>query len=138
MTNKEKKAFLNQYQNKWKEIKVLREEIEVLQSRAEKITSTLSDMPHGGTGSDFTVTVDKLVELKQRLEVDVLNAINKREEIERAINTVSVSSQRRLLKAVYINGLSLLCFAMSDNYSYDRVKHIHLEALDAIKTSEIF
>lgn len=133
MTNKEKKEWLGQYLEAWEDIDIKLEEIATLQSRAEKITSTLSDMPHGGTGSDFTATADKLIELKQKLEIDILNAINKREEIESVINGVGVSSQRRLLKAVYINGLSLLCFSMAENYSYDRARHIHVEALEAIK-----
>lgn len=133
MTNKEKREYLMQYQELWKEADILREKIEVLRSRAEKITPLLSASPGGGSGSDFTFLVDKRLELEEKLEKKLVEASLKHIEIENVISRVETPLHRHILEKRYINGISLKNIAEYYNYSYDRIRHLHGEALEFLK-----
>ncbi len=132
MTNKE---YLSQYQELWKDIKVKMEEAEILRSKAEKVTAALSDMPKGQSGQGFTCAADKLVEIQLQIDRDILTAINKRNEIEKAIEAIDNPTYRRLLRMVYINGTKLTDAAEYESYSYKHFCYIHGEALKQITQS---
>ncbi len=129
MTNKE---YLSQYQELWKDIKIKMEEAESLRSRAEKVTALLSDLPKGQGGQGFTGAADKLMELQMQIDRDIFSAINKRDEIETVIEGISNPTYRRVLHLIYINGSTLKTISEFENYSYDRICHIHGEALKKI------
>lgn len=52
MTNQEKIRYLKQYKYLDLKINSLLEEKERLQARAEKVTTVISDMPHGNNGEN--------------------------------------------------------------------------------------
>ena len=54
MTNNEKKEWLQRYRECWAEVEITQQEIEELNSRAQKITASLSPTPGGGQRADFT------------------------------------------------------------------------------------
>lgn len=120
------------YQEKWKEINVLQQEIETLQSRAERVTCVLSDMPRGGQGDGFVSAVDKIIELKEELNNKVLKAIDKQNEIAEIISLVEKGTYQRLLSLIYINGLTLSDVACKENYNYTYACEMHSKALSEV------
>lgn len=138
MTIQEKKEFLMQYQQAWQEADIIGSEIEILRSRAEKITSVISDTPKGsgGTEAGFTAAVDKIVELQKKLNKQVLCAIKIRQEIAQVIDALDSPLHRNVLYRRYIVGADLNAIADFYNYSYKHVCRIHGEALEKIKVAD--
>lgn len=133
-TNEEKIKKLKSYQNSWKEIQRLEDEIERLNSQAQKITQTLSSAPSGQGKSDRTVIVDKIVERKEELQLAIERAKRECVEIETAIKKMKTPLYSRVLKWKYINGATFEEIAVRENYNYRYiVSKIHPEALKEIK-----
>lgn len=133
-TNEEKIEKLKSYQNSWKEIHRLTDEIERLNSQAQKITQTLSSAPSGQGKSDRTVIVDKIVERKEELQLAIERAKRECAEIETAIKKMKTPLYSRVLKWKYINGATFEEIALRENYNYRYiVSKIHPEALKEIK-----
>lgn len=133
-TNEEKIKRLKSYQNSWKEIQRLTDEIERLNSQAQKITQTLSSAPSGQGKSDRTVIVDKIVERKEELQLAIERAKRECVEIETAIKKMKTPLYSRVLKWKYINGATFEEIAVRENYNYRYiVSKIHPEALKEIK-----
>lgn len=134
MSNDEKIKKLKSYQNSWKEIQRLADEIERLNSQAQKITQTLSSAPSGQGKSDRTVIVDKIVERKEELQTTIEKAKRECAEIETAIENVKTPLYQRVLKWKYINGATFEEIAVRENYNYRYiVSKIHPEALKELK-----
>lgn len=134
MSNDEKIKKLKSYQNSWKEIQRLADEIERLNSQAQKITQTLSSAPSGRGKSDRTVIVDKIVERKEELQTTIEKAKRECAEIETAIENVKTPLYQRVLKWKYINGATFEEIAVRENYNYRYiVSKIHPEALKELK-----
>lgn len=102
MTNNEKKEWLQRYRECWAEVEITQQEIEELNSRAQKITASLSPTPGGGQRADFTLTVDRIIELKEKLDQQVRLALLQRAEIEAAIEQVRSPLHRRVLRRRYL------------------------------------
>ena len=133
-TNEEKIKKLKSCQNSWKEIQRLADEIERLNSQAQKITQTLSSAPSGQGKSDRTVIVDKIVERKEELQTTIERAKRECAEIETAIENVKTPIYQRVLKWKYINGATFEEIAVRENYNYRYiVSKIHPEALEELK-----
>lgn len=133
-TNEEKIKRLKSYQNSWKEIQRLTDEIERLNSQAQKITQTLSSAPSGQGKSDRTVIVDKIVERKEELQTTIERAKRECAEIETAIEKMKTPLYRRVLRWRYINGATFEEIAVYENYTYKYVvSKIHSLALKEIK-----
>lgn len=132
-TNEEKIKKLKSYQNSWKEIQRLTDEIERLNSQAQKITQTLSSAPSGQGKSDRTVIVDKIVERKEELQLAIERAKRECNEIEQIINSVKNPLYKRILKWRYINGVSFKKIAEKENYSQRYVVEMHLKAVESLK-----
>lgn len=134
MTNEEKVEKLKSYQNSWKEIQRLEDEIERLNSQAQKITQTLSSTPSVQCKSDRTAIVDKIIERKEELQVAIERAKIECVEIETAIENVKAPIYQRVLKWKYINGATFEEIAVRENYNYRYiVSKIHPEALEELK-----
>lgn len=134
MTNEEKIEKLKSYQNSWKEIQRLEDEIERLNSQAQKITQTLSSVPSVQGKSDRTAIVDKIIERKEELQLAIERAKRECIEIETALENVKTPLYQRVLKWKYINGVTFEEIAVRENYNYRYiVSKIHPEALKEIK-----
>lgn len=70
MTNNEKKEWLQRYRECWAEVEITQQEIEELNSRRKR--SRLPSL-HAGRRqrADFTLTVDRIIELKEKLDQQV-------------------------------------------------------------------
>lgn len=135
MTVEEKKSRLSRYLDLWKEIEIKQQEIEMLRSKAEKITASFSLAPGSGKGknTDFTLTVDRIVALQNDLAIQINTALKEREHIEFAIQAVKSPLCRRVLERKYINGVSFDKIARDEEKSYNHiVSRIHPTALEML------
>ncbi len=134
MTNNEKKKWLQRYRECWAEVEITQQEIEELNSRAQKITASLSPTPGGGQRADFTLTVDRIIELKEKLDQQVRLALLQRAEIETAIEQVRSPLHRRVLRRRYLNGDTFEKIAVDEDITYNHlVSRIHPQSLDMLE-----
>lgn len=133
MTIEEKKERLNRYLDLWADIEIKQQEIETLRSRAEKITNAISPLPGGGNKKDFTLTVDRIIEIQEKIDKKVQQANEEREYIGRIIDAVKSPLHRRVLQRKYINGDTFEQIAVYENKNYKYITYvIHPQALDMI------
>lgn len=133
MTIEEKKERLNRYLDLWADIEIKQQEIETLRSRAEKITNAISPLPGGGNKKDFTLTVDRIIEIQEKIDKKVQQANEEREYIGGIIDAVKSPLHRRVLQRKYINGDTFEQIAVKENRSYKHiVSRIYPQALKMI------
>lgn len=133
MTIEEKKARLNRYLDLWADIEIKQQEIETLRSRAEKITNAISPLPGGGNKKDFTLTVDRIIEIQEKIDKKVQQANEEREYIGGIIDAVKSPLHRRVLQRKYINGDTFEQIAVYENKNYKYITYvIHPQALEMI------
>lgn len=133
MTIEEKKERLNRYLDLWADIEIKQQEIETLRSRAEKITNSISPLPGGGNKKDFTLTVDRIIEIQEKIDKKVQQANEEREYIGRIIDAVKSPLHRRVLQRKYINGDTFEQIAVYENKNYKYITYvIHPQALEMI------
>ena len=133
MTVEEKKERLNRYLELWADIEIKQQEIEKLRSRAEKITGVISSVPGGGAKQDFGVTVDRIIEIENRINLQLQQLDEERKYIGRIIESVKSPLHRRVLQRKYINGDTFEQIAVKENKAYKYITYvIHPQALDMI------
>lgn len=133
MTIEEKKERLNRYLDLWADIEIKQQEIETLRSRAEKITNAISPLPGGGNKKDFTLTVDRIIEIQEKIDKKVQQANEEREYIGGIIDAVKSPLHRRVLQRKYINGDTFEQIAVYENKNYKYITYvIHPQALEMI------
>lgn len=133
MTNQEKKKWLLEYRKLDQDIERDMEELQRLKSRAEKITSMVSDMPKGSQqGDSLQRSVEKICELKASLNQRIDAAVEKRKEIEAVIETLEDKTLQLLLRYRYIDGMTWEQIALKLNYSYMHVCRLHGQSLSQI------
>lgn len=130
MTNKDKKKWLLEYRKLDQDIERDMEELQRWKSRAEKITSSVSDMPKGGNQGDrLQLAVDRICELEERLNGKIDAAVKRRKEMEAAIATVEDRTLQLLLRYRYIDGMTWEQIAVKMNYDYRWTLRLHERAL---------
>ena len=130
MTNKDKKKWLLEYRKLDQDIERDMEELQRLKSRAEKITSSVSDIPKGESQGDrIQLAVDRICELEERLNGKIDAAVKRRKEMEAAITTVEDRTLQLLLRYRYIDGMTWEQIAVKMNYDYRWTLRLHGRAL---------
>ena len=133
MTNQEKKKWLLEYRKLEQNIERDMEELQRLESRAEKITSMVSDMPKGSQqGDSLQRSVEKICELKVSLNQRIDAAVEKRKEIETVIETLEDKTLQLLLRYRYIDGMTWEQIAVKMRYDYRWVLRLHGRALERL------
>ena len=136
MTNQEKKKWLLEYRKLEQNIERDMEELQRLESRAEKITSMVSNMPKGSQqGDNLQRSVEKICELKVSLNQRIDAAVEKRKEIETVIETLEDKTLQLLLRYRYIDGMTWEQIAVKMDYCWRQVVRLHGSALSKIKMS---
>ena len=136
MTNSEKKQRLQQYIQLQRETDRLYDEINRLQSQAEKVTAVLSAEPKGSSGKDRMAVVDD-IEKKRQLEEKVREAFAARSAIVQAIDAVKSPLHRRVLEWRYLNGATWEQIAANERISYHHlVARVHSTALSMLAWPE--
>lgn len=133
MTIEEKKDRLNRYLEIWADIEIKRQEIETLRSRAEKITNSISPTQGGSNKQDFSVTVDRIISIEEKIDLKVKEAAKERDYIGTVIDAVKSPLHRRVLQRKYINGDTFEQIAVKENKAYKYIAYvIHPQALEMI------
>ena len=133
MTNQEKKKWLLEYRRLEQNIERDMEELQRLESRAEKITSMVSEMPKGSQqGDSLQRSVEKICELKVSLNQRIDAAVEKRKEIETVIETLEDKTLQLLLRYRYIDGMTWEQIAVKMRYDYRWVLRLHGRALERL------
>ena len=86
MTNGEKKAILLEYRAIERRINRLIDEKAAWNAKATATTSSFSDMPRSGGGSDkIQTTVEKIIEIEEKLDHEIDALVDLRNRIEAAV-----------------------------------------------------
>ena len=136
MTYQEKVEWLKSYQIIDAKIGSLTDELQVWNNRATKITTSFSSEPKAAGGGDqLQKCVDKICELQEELAREMQLLQRRRQEIERAINTLDDERFRGVLYLKYIEGMTFEQVADSIPYSSKQVYRIHKKAIESLKMS---
>lgn len=126
MTAKEE---LLQYKYARKKVDEALEEYEKYKIRAEKVTTILSGMPRGTSNSNKVEdNAVKMADISKEYEKRWFLAEKEKLRIEKNIDKVE-EPYRTILHKRYIEDKKLEEIATQMNYSFDRVRHMHGEAL---------
>lgn len=132
--------WLRRYLESQEEEERLAEEILRLDSRKEKVTSALTATT-GGSGAKagaFTYTIEQIDDMKAQLAATAEKTIVIRTGIEALINTLPEHNQRRVIRLLYLTGLSVTKAAQRMGYDRKTIYRIHLSALDHIYNKTFF
>lgn len=128
MTAKEE---LNQYNDAQGRVEEALEDYRKYQERATKMNAIISDMPmNKGKSDKVGDNVPAMADIDKEYLNRWIEAERKRLYITSRIDGVKNELYRKVLKKKYVEGMKLEEIACEIKYSYDRVKHIHGEALE--------
>lgn len=132
-TNKMKKDYLYRYKNLENSIARLQEEEERWRTKAEKMTQSITDMPHGGNGEDpREIAILNMLECSEKAAEKRICQIKVKEEIEATIESVEDESLELLLTYRYIDCLTWEQVAVALSKSWRQTHRLHAEALNKI------
>lgn len=129
------KEELKQYRSIRHEIQSIKDEINELENQIQSVRAvTISDMPKGGSHTDFTDVIAKIDELKRALHIKMSQAVIFLGRIEVTIEHLA-PIYRTLLRHRYINGYTWECISELLGYTDDKWvrTELHSRALTAIK-----
>lgn len=108
----------------------LDDKINVLRSKAEKMTSSFQDVPtFGGFQDHRQQVISEMVDLQREYKKTMLMCRNKAKEIEFVINLLENYQEKIVLEMRYLHCDNWLDIAMNLNYSVQMIYKIHGQAL---------
>jgi len=123
------KVELQQYRDLVLEAQELEEEIEELRTKSES-RKWPDGMPHSNFANDrLSGIVAKIVELRDLLEAKQDRIMQRRQQIEMAIEQLD-AGERRLIRMRYVQGLGWEQIGEEINYSCRETHRKHSEALE--------
>ena len=137
MTNDDKKKKLKAYIKASEKIQDLIDEIADLQSKVQKVTPTLSDMPMGSGVSDKSTIIDTYLDMIEDLNTEVKRLREVRREVECLISTIDDWTVERIMRLRYIDGLRWEDICCKVNYSWQWVHKLHAQGLDYIEFVDV-
>lgn len=131
MTYSEKKAWLSRYQISLKREKVLADEIEVLRSRACRVTPAITGMPGGPSdGQSLPRAVESILQAQQDLQDQITQCESIRREIVEVIaHQVTDPLDNEILYRRYLCGQKWEQIAVEMNYACQYVFQRHKRAI---------
>lgn len=130
MTNGEKKSILSEYRAIERRINRLIDEKATWNAKATATTSSFSDMPRSGGGSDkIQTTVEKIIEIEEKLDHEIDALVDLRNRIEAAVEKLEDGRLRDVMRYRYIDGMKWEQIAVEMHYSYMQVCRLHGKAL---------
>lgn len=128
--NEAKKQYLLRYCQAEREIHLLQEELEGLESMATRITPSYSGEVRGsGGGSRVESSAEKLDACRRKLDAAVCRALDIRQEIDGIIGAVPEWKLRELLTRRYILGQKWEQVAWEMGLEFRQTFHLHNRAL---------
>ncbi len=136
MNNRDKINYLKQYKRLDERIDRLLEEKEKWRTRAEKMSPTISDMPHGGNGENqIENAICKMLDCDREATKDIDKLVDLGREIKSHIEKMEDETLQLLLLYRYIDGHTFEEIAVKMNYSWRQVHRLHSDALMEFKMS---
>ena len=86
-----------------------------------------------GVGASHEDMLIRLSELSKRIDEEIDAYVDKRGEIEAAINTVTEPVLQNVLRYRYINCMTFEQIAVQMSYSYMHICRLHGAALEAVR-----
>ena len=128
------KEYLKQAYLLDKQIKVEIKELEQLREMRGTIqgcsyNERIGSNPNRNIEAPFVKTIEKIWELEQRINGQILKLVELQTEIDEAINRLADPAERLLLKYRYLNGMEWNDIAETMYVSYRTVHRIHASAL---------
>lgn len=111
------------------------EQIDTLNTLAQKATNTLSDMPKapGRNTSRLEDIIVKIVMLEEEINKDINTLVDTKVQITEMINEINDKEQQMVLEKRYLNFLPFEQIAVDLNFSIQHVFRIHKKALSEIE-----
>lgn len=133
MTYEEKRRWLWRYQESLRRERELAEEVEQLQTRACKVTPSLSGMPGGtGDGQALPRAVEEIVRAQQELQAQINQCGAIRREIVAVLEQVTNPRDHEILRRRYILGQMWEVIAVEMYYSYKQVRRRHRACVESL------
>jgi predicted transcriptional regulator len=133
MTNQEKIKYLKQYKYLDLKINNLLDEKERWKTKAEKVTSTISDMPNGNDGENQR---ENAMCMMIDIDKEINNTIDKYydlgKEIKKSIENIEGDELKVLLTGRYIIGRTFEQIAVDMNYTWRWIHKLHSKALERL------
>lgn len=133
-SRKEIKAYLLEYLVLLREEELTQREINRLRSRLDLKSPAITGMPRPAksyTTEDFIADAEDLFTYLEDLKDDQVRSYTK---IRKSIAAVDNPTYRELLTLRYLLGLDLRAVAAEMGYSYSRIRQLHGNALEAVKS----
>lgn len=115
-------------------IDMLSDTITMLECQAENITAVLSPVPGGkGQNKDFSAAVDRIVDMKKKLEQMILELTNAIIEVETVIEEIPCIKERPILKKRYLENKTLKHIAVEVRYSYQHTRELNSKGIKEVQ-----
>lgn len=129
------KEELKEYIETKREIKIIEEKIEFLESKKTSIKSQIiTDMPRGEAEQDrlgqLLIRIEELIELYNEKQS---NLIKQQMKIENCIDKLDSSLERNIMRLRYLESMKWEKICVEVNYSWENVHRIHRKILSKIK-----
>lgn len=132
------KQYLRQVRGIDRRIEREEEQLERLRAKVEAgRMSSVTGMPRGGA-SDWTETVDRLIELERRLNARIREMCALKQSAMDMIDRVEEARYREVLELYYLHGLTWTQVAEVMHLDLRWIYRLHGRALRAVRPSEHF
>ena len=128
------KEYLSQIRKAEIMIRIRAQELQKLKADTAYISAIRYDkarVQKSPDGSGFSKAVEESVSLQLEIEKRIQRLTKKRHDIITQIEGLKNTNHIELLKLRYIDGERFEAIACSMGYSFDRIRHMHGEALQA-------
>lgn len=133
MTNKEKKEYLYRYRNLENSIKRLMEEEDRWRTRAEKITSTITDIPKSENDENQReLAICNMIDCANQVAQKIIEQVKLKREIEEAIESVGDDGLELLLTYRYVDGRQWEEITQLLGCGWRQTHYLHARALQKI------
>ena len=130
MKNEEKKEYLNEYKYACKKLGALQEQLESIREVEQNAkVQTLSDMPKGSSQRDLSDLLVRIENLEEKIDKAMMKCLEKKLEIEEALNCIQDEDEARVLRYRYIRFMKWEEIGKKMDYSIRQVLYIHGRAL---------
>ena len=133
MEYSEKITWLRRYRESLRREKLLEEEIEQLNTEAQRVTRAMSGMPGGGgDGQAIPRAVERLEETRQKLAAEISKSGALREEIASAIAKIDHPLRQDILTRRYILGQRWEKIAADHHRNIRWIFRVHRAAIEKL------
>lgn len=138
MTIQEKKEYLSRFLQAERQIEQKLDEVERLHSMAERVTSLLSEMPHGSRSKSSRIewALERLEQLNREIEADIEQYILLQRGVTAILEQLSDMTMRTVLEYRYLNGATWEQIAEKMGFTYQWVCSLHQKALKQLHFPE--